>query len=67
MARKAKLDWIQSGALNDLVEHRKKGGSLSDFLYILRDKYGVSYTPARVSQVLKSIRDTEALNLKELN
>lgn len=56
-----KIDWIASGALKELAAARKAGISFKDFLVTLRDKYGVSVTVARVSQVYtKYLRDLEA-------
>lgn len=48
-----KINWKESGALKDFANHLTSGGNYSDFLRILRDKYGVSVTVARLSQVKK--------------
>lgn len=48
-----KIDWLKSGALKELMAARKAGVSFKDFLVTLRDKYGVSVTVARLSQVYK--------------
>ena len=58
-----KLDWIGSGAIHTLIAARKEGKSLRDIVPIIAEKYGVTFTPARISQVLKSLRDTEANNI----
>ena len=55
-----KLDWIGSGAFHDLIAARKEGKSLKDIVPIIAEKYGITFTVARLSQVLKSLRDTEA-------
>ena len=53
MGRKLNFDWEGSGALKDFSNHITSGGSYSDFLTFLRDKYGVCVTVARLSQIKK--------------
>ena len=57
--------WIDSGAIHTLVKARKQGLSLKNIVPIIETEYGKRFTVARLSQVLKSLRDSEALNLKE--
>lgn len=60
---KQKLDWIGSGAIHTLVKCRKEGKSLREIVPIIEEQYGHCFTVARLSQVLKSLRDQEAINL----
>lgn len=60
----AKFSWLESGALHDLIRLRKKGLSLKKCIPIIAEKYGKSYTVARLSQVLKSVRDYEAVPME---
>lgn len=55
MSRAAKINW-QGDAGFELVEMKKAGKShkaVIDFFYA---KYGVSYTAARISQVVKQFK-----------
>ena len=63
----AKFNWIESGAIHDLIRLRKSGHSLKACVPLIAEIYGKSYTVARLSQVLKSMRDTSAVDLKESN
>lgn len=57
------FDWVGSGALNDIVDAKREQKSLKDILVIIRDKYQISVTPGRISQVYsKYLLDKESLN-----
>ena len=58
-----KLDWIGSGAIHDLIAARQAGKSFREIIMIIHEKYGVSFTTARLCQVMKSVRDPEANNI----
>ena len=55
MSRVAKINW-QGDAGFELVEMKKEGKSHKDVIAYFYSKYGVSYTAARISQVVKQFR-----------
>lgn len=55
MSRVAKVNW-QGDAGFELVDMLKSGKSYRDVINFLYSKYGVSYTAARISQVVKSFK-----------
>lgn len=51
-----KLNW-QGDAGFDLVEMKKEGKSYREIINFLYSKYGVSYTQARISQIVKQFKE----------
>lgn len=55
MSAKNKVNW-QGDAGFELVDAIKAGKSYREFISFLFAKYGVSYTAARISQVVKQFK-----------
>ena len=55
MSRDAKVNW-QGDAGFEVVEMIKSGKSQRDVVNFLYSKYGVSYSAARISQIVKQFR-----------
>jgi hypothetical protein len=55
MAATPRVNWAGDAGF-ELVEMRKEGKTYTDILKFFYAKYGVSYTPARISQVVKKFK-----------
>ena len=55
MSRVAKINW-QGDAGFELVEMKKAGKSHKDVINFFYSKYGVAYTAARISQMVKKFK-----------
>jgi transposase len=55
MSRDAKVNW-QGDAGFELIEMIKSGKTQRDVVNFLYSKYGVSYSAARISQLVKSFK-----------
>lgn len=55
MSRESKINW-KGDAGFELIDMLKGGKSYRDVINFIYSKYGVSYTAARISQVVKKFK-----------